>query len=191
MSEPSKISLYIKDDFKKELKIKAAKDDISISKAARYFLENWNFGAMGFTEYKNRIALPEISGIYFIISNNTVKYIGRSVNIRRRFCGLSHHKHELFETLIDPVIHWIFIKVDELADIENSFIEIIDPEYNGSHFESKNQSKHKEKQKTTTTAIWNDTLIAIREIRECTGESQVSIFHRLVKEELHHLTSKN
>lgn len=128
--QSSRISLYIKNEFKQELKIKAAKDNVSISQVAGQFLQNWNLGAMGFTYYKDRLKLPEISGIYFVISDNVIRYIGCSTNLRKRFYGACHHRHEVFSNLDSPIIHWIAIDDSELKDLESTLIETINPEIN-------------------------------------------------------------
>lgn len=128
--QSSRISLYIKNEFKQELKIKAAKDNVSISQIAGQFLQNWNLGAMDFTYYKDRSKLPEISGIYFIISNNTIRYIGCSANLKKRFHSVSHHRHEIFSDLDNPIIHWIAVDNSELKDLESVLVETIKPEIN-------------------------------------------------------------
>jgi hypothetical protein len=106
----STMQLYIKNDLKRELKIKAASDGVSISEVARHYLTNWKFGLFGYVKFEDKNKLPKLPGIYFVISNNKVEYIGRSDNIRARF--YSHHREVDFEKLTDPVIHWMHVNED-------------------------------------------------------------------------------
>jgi uncharacterized protein (UPF0297 family) len=124
----STIQLYIKNDLKRELKIKAASDGVSISEVARHYLTNWKFGLFGYVKLEDKNKLPKLPVIYFVISNNgKVEYIGRSNNARTRF--RNHHRKEDFEKLVNPTIHWIHMDED-LIETERLFIEIVSPDMN-------------------------------------------------------------
>jgi uncharacterized protein (UPF0297 family) len=124
----STIQLYIKNDLKRELKIKAASDGVSISEVARHYLTNWKFGLSGYVKLEDKSKLPKLPVIYFVISNNgKVEYIGRSNNARARF--RNHHRKEDFEKLVNPTIHWIHMDED-LVETERLFIEIVSPDMN-------------------------------------------------------------
>lgn len=191
--QSSRISLYIKNEFKQELKIKAAKDDVSISQIAGQFLQNWNLGAMGFTYYKDRLKLPEISGIYFVISDNIIRYIGCSTNLRKRFYGTCHHRHEIFNNLDSPIIHWIAIDDSELKDLESILIETINPEINNQklwHFgkdaairiETRLLNKLMEHREKTGMPISTAVKIAVEQYLDPDGRTQISSLFQQLEE---------
>jgi hypothetical protein len=57
--------------------------------------------------------LPNISGVYIIISGKKVQYIGRASNISRRFP--SHHRMSQFLSMPNPKIYWIAVEEKTLG----------------------------------------------------------------------------
>ena len=78
-----------------------------------------------------RKKLPEISGIYFAIdSQGFIQYIGRSVNIQRRW--LNHHRQPNLEQQQGIKIAWLEISDHSLLpEIEKALIEYFKPPLNG------------------------------------------------------------
>jgi hypothetical protein len=82
-------------------------------------------------ETKNGLrALSRMTGIYFLVHQEEIEYIGRSVNIGNRLTShhvfdRKHHDHILvYETGFNP--HTIF----NLKNIERNFIKLINPARN-------------------------------------------------------------
>lgn len=74
--------------------------------------------------------LPEISAIYFVWSSNKLLYIGKTINLRNRF--IQHHRLvEFVESGTDTRIGWFASTADDLTYIEDSLIELLEPELNG------------------------------------------------------------
>ena len=74
--------------------------------------------------YKNdRKSIPQIAGIYFLVKNNILLYVGQSKNIRKRLSG---HK-TLFE-IYKPKIYYYEMNTDLLrTTLEKKFINELKP----------------------------------------------------------------
>lgn len=73
--------------------------------------------------------LPRFSGIYFVLENSEVIYIGRSQNLQRRW--LNHHKMKEFSARPAQLkIAWLECDAAILATLESTFIELFKPELN-------------------------------------------------------------
>ncbi|MEH2214662.1 hypothetical protein [Nostoc sp.] len=78
----------------------------------------------------DRNKLPAISAIYLVWSSNRLLYIGKTVNLKSRF--LQHHRILQFvEAGTDTRIGWFPVAVDGLTYVEDSLIELLEPEFNG------------------------------------------------------------
>ncbi|MEH2047521.1 GIY-YIG nuclease family protein [Nostoc sp.] len=74
--------------------------------------------------------LPEISAVYLVWSSNNLLYIGKTTNLRNRF--FQHHRIVQFvEAGTDTRIGWFPVAVDGLTYVEDSLIELLEPEFNG------------------------------------------------------------
>jgi excinuclease UvrABC nuclease subunit len=91
-----------------------------------------------FVEFTKKVLLPEESGIYFVIHDNEIIYIGQAKSFKSRWGGNSHKvtKHILSENIGDKVkIHYLK-KRSNVDDVEWYFIckfmpplNIIKPHY--------------------------------------------------------------
>lgn len=81
---------------------------------------------------ERRSQLPPVAGIYFVLNRKKqVQYIGRSVNIRRRWAG--HHRRAELEN-IGTTIAWLEILAkSKRADIETALIDLYKPPLNRTY----------------------------------------------------------
>jgi hypothetical protein len=69
--------------------------------------------------------LPSISGIYFVIRDNSVIYIGKSRNIKQRWCKYPHHIEQ--HTVDGDFITFIGVHISDLNLAEQLLIEYYEP----------------------------------------------------------------
>lgn len=88
----------------------------------------------GFVILDKRRFLPKCSGVYFIVSDDRIFYIGKSVDIRSRVVH-GHHKFNQFVELSNPSIFWVEAPKDKLSDLERKYIRQFAPPLNdANHF---------------------------------------------------------
>lgn len=81
--------------------------------------------------YVNRHQAPTFAGIYFVVVDEAVLYIGESNNIRRRMAG--HERRDAFLTLGASVrCIRLDLEADDRKNLEAAFIKVWDPPLNGS-----------------------------------------------------------
>ena len=66
-----------------------------------------------------------ICGIYFLVNNKKVVYVGQSTNILSRIVG---HGDKIYKE-----IYYLICKQEELEILETHFIVSLNPEYNKTH----------------------------------------------------------
>ena len=96
---------------------------------------------------EEKAAFPKKSAIYFAIdSQETVQYIGRSVNVRHRWG--SHHKYDALSEIGNVKIAYLFVDaVELLPKIEAALIEWFNPPLNNSFSNvDENTSTQRERQ---------------------------------------------
>lgn len=68
-------------------------------------------------------ALPELPGIYAVVDKG-VHYIGKSVNLKKRWQGDNHHRYEQADrALNNPSLHWFTCSKAQLDQIERPLIK--------------------------------------------------------------------
>lgn len=72
--------------------------------------------------------LPETSGIYFVLAEGQVLYIGQSTGIRQRW--QAHHKTQELGSYSQVRIAWLEAEYGELTEIEKAYIEQFKPSLN-------------------------------------------------------------
>ena len=90
-------------------------------------------------ELENKALLPELSGIYYVVDIDlAVWYIGRSVNLRKRWNGEKpHHRYEqLIAISIQEnktfFIYYLLVRVKELYQLEKEQIRKYQPRLNNT-----------------------------------------------------------
>ena len=89
---------------------------------------------------KSRGQLPEKSGIYYVIDDQSIIwYIGLAKNLRSRWAGKSHHRIYQLEKQRKKVftIYYEFVHETELDAIEQQRIEQYNPQLNGTIVKTK------------------------------------------------------
>ncbi|TAF03131.1 MAG: hypothetical protein EAZ77_17800 [Nostocales cyanobacterium] len=89
---------------------------------------------------KNRDNLPEKSGIYYIIDDQSIIwYIGKSQNLRSRWAGKSHHRIYQLEKQRKRVftVYYEFVDETQLDIVEIKRIEYYNPLLNGTIVKAK------------------------------------------------------
>ena len=83
--------------------------------------------------------LPEYSGIYYLLDQtNTVWYIGKAVNIRKRWQGKAHHRiNQLKAQKKHFTIHYEPVSRTQLGEVEKQRIEKYQPHLNASPVKTK------------------------------------------------------
>lgn len=109
---------------------------------------------------EERKQLPKVSGVYFAIDSlGVVQYIGRSVNINKRW--KKHHKLDQLEK--QPGIKIAYLQIDEISllpKIEEALINWFQPCLNSSQIctqgykKTKKQIDNREFDKPKTKIIW-------------------------------------
>lgn len=72
--------------------------------------------------------LPHISGVYFVIRDSTIIYIGKSRNINQRWCKYPHHIEN--KLLASDYITFIGVYITDLSLAEQLLIEYYEPALN-------------------------------------------------------------
>lgn len=114
----------------------------------------------------DRKKLPEISGIYLAVdSQETVQYIGKSVNLNQRW--KTHHRHSQFKDIGKIKIVWIEVSEKSLLlEIETALIEYFNPVLNQSLVPKKNLPANI---KWVLTEVMNDREIDNQTLHQLTG----------------------
>lgn len=87
------------------------------------------------SDYKN---LPSEAGVYFIVKNSIIYYIGESDNIRNR---IQQHKHTL--KILNPEIFYYLVEdKDERKSLEKELILKHKPSLNSTVNENRDIYKH-------------------------------------------------
>lgn len=81
-------------------------------------------------DLKRKEMLPENSGIYFVVQENNILYIGKATNIKKRWMG--HHRYSQLEKLNrkKPVkLYYYEAKEAFITELEKLLIEKHRPVY--------------------------------------------------------------
>jgi hypothetical protein len=96
----------------------------------RIDMEKINILQLPKISFDERQKLPNKSGIYFACQFDEVLYIGKSVDIRKRW--YSHHKQKELELISGIEIRWLECQIEELNRFEQFYIEEFNPPLNYS-----------------------------------------------------------
>ncbi|TAE55992.1 MAG: excinuclease ABC subunit C [Nostocales cyanobacterium] len=105
---------------------------------------------------KSRASLPEKSGIYYIIDDQSIIwYIGKSQNLRSRWVGKSHHRIYQLEKQRKRVftVYYELVDKTQLDTVENQRIEYYNPQLNGTIVKTKKLRPTETLLRETLTAI--------------------------------------
>ena len=80
---------------------------------------------------EDRNQLPEASGIYAILSEGNVYYVGKSVNIKSRWSGSGHHRVCDCRSLVNPYLYYCEFPKHMLNELEQVAIFELSPLWNG------------------------------------------------------------
>lgn len=79
---------------------------------------------------EERNNLPPVSAIYIVYQQDKLLYVGKTGNLKKRW--LSHHRLVQFLDAGSGVyIAWFPCNVEQLDVVEDTFIELLEPEFNG------------------------------------------------------------
>ena len=96
------------------------------------YADSVNLKALPSTPLEDRTVLPRQAGIYFIVKDDIVLYVGKSRNIRRRWMSTRHHKLSEIKTLNHIKIAWLtYEALSNLSELERAFIVRFKPKFNG------------------------------------------------------------
>lgn len=79
--------------------------------------------------------LPKSSGIYAVLSKDSVMYIGRSNNLNRRWRS-GHHRYDQATRLKNPKLAWICVEKSQLSALEAVLIRTYRPAWNWTKVEA-------------------------------------------------------
>jgi hypothetical protein len=108
-------------------------------------------------------------GVYFLLSDSEVVYVGKTTNLTTRV--LSHSAQKDFDA-----VYYLPVKISELNDVERKYIKQLDPKYNNDYsFGYENGGERR-------VMFWlpDELLVALKAQALATGKSQ----KRLVVEAL-------
>ncbi|WP_026730780.1 GIY-YIG nuclease family protein [Fischerella sp. PCC 9605] len=70
---------------------------------------------------ENTKNLPISAGIYFVVSDENIQYIGKSISLRTRW--LNHHRMEEIKKCSNVKIHYLIVEqAENLNQLERRFI---------------------------------------------------------------------
>lgn len=111
--------------------------------------------SLPYISIKEKSMFPDIPGIYFAIdSENNIQYIGRSINIRKRW--LNHHRYRQLSSMEGVKIAYLHIdSVELLHEIEKALIAYFKPSLNCQTIPriSKSDLKFKQKREFPSTGL--------------------------------------
>ena len=81
-----------------------------------------------FVKFENKYMLPSIPGIYFVMQDDEVLYVGQARNIKKRW--ESHHKTIELQHFENITIHWIESDGRSLFEQEKEYIYFFHPPLN-------------------------------------------------------------
>jgi putative transcriptional regulator len=87
--------------------------------------------------------LPETSGVYFILQEDSCLYVGKSINLKSRL--FQHPKFTLIGHLNNLRIAYYRVDKDSLVKVKNRFIDSLNPEMNLSQRVEISSKRHKHK----------------------------------------------
>ena len=79
---------------------------------------------------RDRSKLPSKPGLYAVKSLGRVMYVGKSVDLKRRWQGRAHHRYDQACNLVLPRLAYIELPKSEIDDKEESLIERLDTPWN-------------------------------------------------------------
>lgn len=82
---------------------------------------------------EDEMKIQKTSGIYLLKNKGVVVYVGRSVNVRRRIWDHSDKEYDEYEVVECPV--------ENLDDLEKSYIKRLKPKYNKAPFHNRQGKK--------------------------------------------------
>jgi hypothetical protein len=89
-----------------------------------------DIATLPFVTLADRTLLPNTSGIYFAIaSDNSIQYIGKSINLWSRW--QQHHRLKQLQQLTEIRIAWLECPSELLDSVEAALIQHLQPQLNG------------------------------------------------------------
>lgn len=76
--------------------------------------------------------LPPTSGLYLIMSEGTIYYVGKSSNLLGRWTSTNHHRYFQCATLKEPILYFCKFPAEDVSDLESLAISKYNPEWNGT-----------------------------------------------------------
>ena len=80
----------------------------------------------------NRHVLPSEPGIYAAMRGRQILYIGKSINLRERWQGSSHHRYEQLRRKGRCRLHWVVLQRQAIHDKEQELIQKWQPPLNNT-----------------------------------------------------------
>lgn len=99
---------------------------------------NLDIRSLPSVQLKERVLLPDISGVYFVYSVD-ILYIGKTHNLRKRW--ISHHRTQQLEALGDVTISYLAVPRILLSYIEDVSIEYFRPLLNNTEIDKLEEAK--------------------------------------------------
>jgi excinuclease UvrABC nuclease subunit len=87
------------------------------------------------SERKN---LPSLKGLYFVLGDGEIVYIGMTANFNKRFA--QHHRLKSFITTKDVKIAWLQTDSEDLFSLEKEAISFFNPKLNGKRTATDDES---------------------------------------------------
>lgn len=126
--------------------------------------------------------LPECPGIYFVILDGEVIYVGKSKNLNARW--KSHHR--LYQARdIGATIAYLSVPEKDLAETEESLIEIFLPRWNLHGRKSENS-----KTRTLHTRLRQSTWDKLTELAESDGRTATGWLEWIIEREYSNLKKR-
>jgi len=117
--------------------------------------------------------LPSISAVYFVLDEDRILYVGKSVNLSSRWAN--HHRyHQIKQVSFSPVISWLECPSVVAEKLERECIATFYPELNGL------QQKHLGTQ--LNVFVRRDTFDALEILASKASMSKESLVRRLAEE---------
>jgi DNA-binding Xre family transcriptional regulator len=140
----------------------------------------------GAVAFEDRHALPNESGVYFVIASDKVLYIGQAYDLAVRWKSKNHHRYPEVKNIPSALIAYLLIDIPCLTKREVSYITRFSPPMNGTTPPPRKRSTQSHKRNDIIDGIRNnlpqmlfDRGISITQLSEETGIGR-STMHNIV-----------
>lgn len=121
------------DDFRN-----AGKNEVLKQEKFWFHWEDVNICDFEFCSICDNLSMPQYRGLYFVFNNEELLYIGKSLNIRKRWANHNHHReHQILSSHPEATMRFTPVSdVFSLSGLEKQAIRYFCPSLNGERVDA-------------------------------------------------------